>query len=163
MRRRRQETGVECRCPTPENTNAIPVIQMLARSTLAQSPLQLVMQPLLLADPSSLHHGQTTQCSCCYSKVQQCKPCLHTSCLGKVKLVLWTRCTDVVQSLHPMAALFWTESSVFVFDKLKADLPPASSNNQTSLVHQECSRGSILEFHLRLACQILEKSKQTSF
>lgn len=64
----------------------------------------------------------------------------------------------MMQSLNSMALLFyffalWRERSVFVLDKLKTDLLPASlskflSSNQTRLVHPECGWRSILEFHL---------------
>lgn len=80
--------------------------RLLARSTVAHSPLKL--QLLILADPWILHHSRTTVQLLTLKSVEVQTEFAQTPCVGKVKLVLRTRCTDMVQSLNSMASLFWT-------------------------------------------------------
>lgn len=72
------------------------------------SLLELAIQLLILTDPSSLHHGRTTVQLLALSRVAVQTKCAGTFCISKVRLVLLTRCTDMVQILNSMTALFWT-------------------------------------------------------
>ena len=64
--------------------------------------LKLAMHGLFLADPLSLHHGRTSvQLLTLKSVVELQTIFAQTSCAGKVKLVLRTRCTGTGQEDRP--------------------------------------------------------------
>lgn len=148
-RRKTSKEKIEGRwCPPPVNTISIQVEKFVGEKHCGTQPTWS------FKFTSWLNTSPVTDTQ---SAVEDQILFAQTLSVGKVKLVLWTRCTGMVQSkawtTWQLIFELWSEKSVFVLDELETNLVLAylskcSHSNQTGLVRRNCKCRRFVVFHL---------------